>query len=321
MSQPTPQDVHIDAALTDFSVAYVQDEANFVAAQVFPMKPVPHMTNKYFVFNKNDWLRDDAVEKRAPGAFAPRSGFTLSTGNYDAAPQWTEVPLSDMVTRNADPSLQLDQAATRLVTQRMLIRYDRLFVTSAFGTGIWDNNYVAGTDFTAWDDYSSDPQKDIDVAQETILQNTGKEPNCLTVGYKVHKALKRHPIIKDMYKYVSDESITEEMLAKALELDKYVIAKAAYATNTEGGTSAYSFIAGNHALLTWSDGSPSIMEPCAGATFAWTNLTAVNAAGVAIDQYYDQRSKDDLVRGQFAFDIHVTGTDLGGFFSNAVTTG
>lgn len=321
MSQPTPQDVHVDMALTDFSIAYIQEPGNFIAKDVFPLKPVPHMTNKYFIFAKNDWLRDDAVEKRAPGAFAPRSGFTLSTDTYDAAPQWTEVPLSDMVVRNADPSLPLDQAATRLVTQRMLIRYDRLWVGNAFAAGIWDNNPLVGTDFTAWDDYSSDPQRDIDKQQEAILQNTGKEPNCLTVGYRVHKALKRHPIIKDMYKYVSDESITEEMIAKALELDDYKIAKASYASNAEGAAAAYAFIAGNHALLTWNDGSPSIMEPCAGATFAWTDLTAVNAAGVAIDQYYDQRSKDDLVRGQFAFDPKVTGTDLGAFFQNAVTSG
>lgn len=321
MAQPTVRDVHIDMALTDFSIAYIQEPGNFIAAQVFPIKPVPHMTNKYWIFNKNDWLRNDAVKKRAAGAFAPRSGFTTSSGSYDASPYWTEVPLNDMVVANADPSLPLDQAATRLVSQRGMIQFDSLFVTNAFTTGVWGTDYVAGTDFTAWDDYSSDPQRDIDQAQETILQNTGREPNCLTVGYKVHKSLKRHPIIKDMYKYTSAESITSEMIAKALDLDKYIVAKAAYATNVEAGTASYSFIAGNHALLSYSDGSPSIMEPCAGATFAWTDLTAVNAAGISIDQYYDARSKDDVVRGQFAFDPKITGSDLGGFFQNAVTTG
>lgn len=319
MSQPTPQDVHIDMALTDFSVAYVQDEGNFIATQVFPRKPVPHMTNKFFIFNKNDWLRDDAMKIRAPGEPAPRSGFTLSTDSYDAQPYWTEVPLSDMVQKNADPSLPLDQAATRLVTQRALIKFDRLFVSKAFATGKWGTDYVAGTDFTAWDDYASDPQKDIDTAQALILKNTGREPNCLTVGYRVHKALKRHPIIKDMYKYTSSESITEAMLAQALELDKYVVAKSSYATNAEGGTAAYDFIAGQNALLSYNDGSPSIMEPCAGATFAWTDLTAVNSAGVAIDRYYDVKTKDDCVRGQFAFDIKITGSDLGAFFSNAAS--
>lgn len=318
MSQPTPQDVHIDAALTDFSVAYLQDEANFVARRVFPIKPVQHMTNKFFIFSKNDWLRDDAVKLRAAGEGAPRSGFTLSTDSYSADPWWTSVPLSDLTRANADPSLPLDQAATRLVTQRMLIKLERQWATKAFATGKWGTDKTGTTDFIKWDDYSSDPQKDIDDGQTLVLTNTGREPNTMVVGYGVHKALKRHPIIRDMYKYTSSASITEDMIAAAFELDSYVVAKASYATNVEAGTAAYSFINGKNALLLYNDGNPSIMEPCAGAIFAWTNLTAFNTAGVAIDQFYDQNTKDDVVRGQFAFDIKVTGSDLGYFFSAAI---
>ena len=131
MPQPTVGQVHIDQALTDFSVAYIQDEKNFIAAQAFPIKPVDHMTNKYFIFNKNDWLRDDAVQKRAPGEAAPQSGFTLSNASYDATAWWTETPLDELVLRNADPALPLENAATQLVTQRMLIRRERLWAAEA----------------------------------------------------------------------------------------------------------------------------------------------------------------------------------------------
>lgn len=315
MSQPTPQDVHVDAALSDFSIAYFQDETNFIWRSAFPQKPVQHMTNKFFIFNKNDMLRDDAVKKRAPGEKAPRSGFTLSKDSYDCDAWWTEIPLSDMVVRNADPSIMLDQAATRTVTQRMLIRGERLWADNFFSTGIW------GTDLTPsvlWSDYSSDPEADIDTAKETVLQNTGRMPNKMIVSYQVHNRLKRHPIIKDAYKYTSSKSITAEMLAAFFELDEYLVSKASYATNEEGAAGAYSFIAGKNALLVVADGSPSIMEPCAGATFTWTELTAVNSAGIAIDQYYDVTTKEDVIRGQFAFDQKVTGSDLGYFFSGCI---
>lgn len=313
--QPTPQDVHIDSALTDFSVAYFQDETNYVWRQAFPQKPVVHMTNKFFIFSKNDWLRDDSVKKRAPGEGAPRSGFTLSTDSYSADVWWTEVPLSDMVVKNSDPSIPLDQVATRLVTQRMLIRGERIWASKFFTSGIWGTDL---TPATLWSDYASDPQKDLDTAKETILQNTGRMANKLIVGFQVHNALKRHPIIKDMYKYTSSKSITAEMLAEAFELDEYIVSKAAYASNEEGQAGSYSFIAGKNALLVYADGSPSIMEPCAGATFCWTELSAVNSAGIAIDQYYDVKVKDDVVRGQFAFDMKVTGSDLGYFFPNCI---
>lgn len=315
MSQPTPTDVHVDAALTDFSIAYIQDDENFIAGKVIPIKPVEHKTDKFFIFNKNDWLRDDAVKQRAPGEGAPRSGFTLSKDSYDAEAWWTSVPMSELVTANTDPALPVDQACTRLVTQRMLIRRERLFATKFMVTGKW------GTDLTPtvlWDDYASDPQKDMDVAKKTVLGNTGFEPNRLVVGYAVHQALKRHPLIKDQIKYTSSESISAAIIAKFFEIDDYFVMKGIYATNQEGAAGAYSFIDSTDALLLYSDGQPSIMSPTAAAIFSWTGLTGINDAGIRIDQYYDQDKKEDVIRGEFAFDMHVSGSDLGYFFHAAV---
>lgn len=318
MGQPTPSDVHIDAALTDVALAYIQDQTNFIAMQMMPVKPVQHATDKFFIFAKDDWNRDDAVKKRAPGEQAPRSGFTLSTDSYSADAWWTEVPLSDMVRSNADPALPLDQAASRLVTQRALVRMDRLAVTQFLTTGIWATDVVGGTDFTKWDDYSSDPRKDIDTGKNTVLKSTGMEPNKLTVAYNVHQALCRHPLFSDKIKYTSDQSITAQIIARVLELDKYIVAKAVYSSTNEGAvTKTQAFIVGPDALLSFDNGSPSIMEPCAAAIFSWTGLTGINQSGVAIDQYYDVKTKEDVVRGQFAFDMHVTGKDLGYFFHSA----
>ncbi len=98
------------------------------------------------------------------------------------------VPISDLLKRNSDPVLgNLDQAATELVTQRMLIRREIEFVSSYFTTGVWATDVVGGTNFTVWDDYASDPQRDIQRGQAKILQETGKEANCLTVGFRVHR--------------------------------------------------------------------------------------------------------------------------------------
>lgn len=319
--QPTPVDVHVDAALSDFSIAYIQDQTNFVAGRAMPVKPVEHKSDKYFIFNKNDWLRDDAVKQRSAGSSAPRSGFTLSTSNYDAEAWWTEAPMSDLVTANADPSVPVDRALTQLITQRCLIRRERQFASTFMGTGKWATDKVgtanSGTDFTSWDDYASDPQKDIDNGKATVLTNTGFEPNKLVVGYKVHQALKRHPLIKDQIKYTSNESITAEIIAKFLELDEYLVMRAVYATNQEGGTAAYAGVEFTDALLMYSKDEPGIMMPCAATIFAWTKLTAFNASGVAIDQYYDVKTKEDVVRGQFAHAMAITGNDLGYFFSGA----
>jgi len=317
--QPTPGDVHVDAALTDMSIAYMQGEMNYIAGSAFAAKPVNFKSDKYHIFTKNDWFRDDTVVKRAPGEKAPRAGFTLSTDTYSAEPWWTAVPINELIRANADPAVPLDIAASRLVMQRMLIRRENLFAAEFMNTdGVWGTDVTGGTDFTQWDDASSDPEQDIQTGKRTVLQNTGLEPNTLVVSMDVHLALKRHPLIKDRFKYTSAESISGALLARFFEVDRYMIARGVYATNKEGGSSAMAFSVGKHALLYYFNGSPSIMQPTAATIFVWAGLTGMNDVGVRIDQYYDQEEKCDVVRGEFAFDMKVTGADLGYRFKNAV---
>jgi hypothetical protein len=186
MSQPTSSDVHLDAALTDFSIAYDRGNQTWIAGQVFPAKPVLHKTDKFHVFSKDDWFRDDSVKRRTEDTPAPRAGFNLSTDTYDAEAWWTAVPLNEMVRANSDPAVPLDQAAAKLVTQRMNIRRERLWQAAYFATSIWDTDVVGTTDFTKWDDASSDPEKDVQVGVKTVLQNTGFMPNTLIVSFDVH---------------------------------------------------------------------------------------------------------------------------------------
>ncbi len=319
MSQPTPSDVHIDAALTDLSIAIIQAESNFVSGAA-PVKGVQHQTDKFHVFTPSDWLRDDAVKVRAPGEGAPRSGFTLSEDNYRAQSWWTAVPLNEMVRANADPAVPLDQSATRLVTHRMLIRRERLYAIAFMNTdGAWETDKTGGTDFTEWDDAASDPEKDIADGKRQILLDTGYEPNVLEVSYDVHIALKRHPLIKDRIKYTSAESITMATIAAFFEVGDYRVARAIFDSAAEGGTQSNAFIMGKHAVLTYQDGSPSIMTPTANTIFTWSGLTGMNDLGTRIDQFFDDDTKEDVVRGEFAFDMKITGKKLGYRFKGAVT--
>ena len=57
MPQPTQSQVHVDAILTNISVAYLQRAENFIADKVFPVVPVDKQSDKFFTYDKNDWLR------------------------------------------------------------------------------------------------------------------------------------------------------------------------------------------------------------------------------------------------------------------------
>ena len=76
MPNPTISDLHIDSALTDLSIAFAQ-RSSFNARLAFPVVPVMKQSNKFFTYDKVDWLRSDAGP-RAPGAESPGGGWKIS---------------------------------------------------------------------------------------------------------------------------------------------------------------------------------------------------------------------------------------------------
>src|SRR5579862_8488315 len=82
MPQPTIGQVHVNAPLTNISVAYIQSQTAFVASQVFPLVPVDKQSNVFYTYTKNDWFRDEAAV-RAPATESAGSGYGLSTSTYN----------------------------------------------------------------------------------------------------------------------------------------------------------------------------------------------------------------------------------------------
>lgn len=317
MANPTVNSTHIDAVLTNMSVAYVQDANNFIASKVFPVVPVSKQSDVYFTYSKADFLRDE-MKKVADGSASPEAGYSLSTGTYYCDVWKLGHVIGDQRRANSDNPLDPDRDAVNFLTQQALIKRERQFVSDVFTTGVWSTDVTGGTGFTRWSDQAgSDPEIDIDAGRETILSNTGLEPNTLVLGYQTYKALTRHPLVKEQYKYTSSDSITPQMLAKTFDLQNIYISRAVYNSAAEGATPSYGFAAGKNALLCYVAPSVGLMTPTAGATMSWTGI---GGQEVAISMY-DLRGMGrpaDKVEISTAFDIKVISPDLGYFFSGAV---
>lgn len=315
MAQPTQSDVHIDVPLTQISTAYIQSADNFVASKVFPIIPVDKQSNKYYVFDKNAWFRDEA-QRRADASESEGSGYTLSSDNYNCDVWAFHKDIGSQARANADQPLDPDREATEFVTQRMLVRMERQWVSDYFGTGIWTTDV---TPSTLWSDYSgSDPINDIETGKETILSTTGMEPNTLVMGYQVWRQIKNHPDFIGRISESATRIVTPQLVANILEVDRILIAKAIYATNNEGGTAAYAFTHGKHALLCYVEPNPGILKPSAGYMFAWKGVSGGLGTTVGISRFYIPEKKADRVEGEIGFDDKVVGTDLGYFFNGAV---
>jgi hypothetical protein len=324
MPQPSINQVHIDAPLTNISIAYMQAQDNFIANKVFPVVPVDKKSDKFFVYTKNDWFRDEA-QRRADATESAGSGYNLTTQSYSADVWAFHKDVGDQTRANSDTPLVPDREATEFVTSRLLLRQEVQFVSDFVTTGVWGTDYVgvSGTpstnEFKQWSDFAnSDPLEDVEAGKEAILGSTGFMPNTLVLGYQVYRKLRNHPDLVDRIKYTSSNTITTDIMARLFDVDRVLVAKAVKATNNEGQTGAYSFAYGKSALLTYSAPNPGLMTPSAGYTFAWRGVSGNLGATVGVSRIRMEHLKADRIEGEVAFANKVTAADLGFFFSTAV---
>jgi len=324
MPQPSINSVHVDAILTNISVAYLQNQDNFIADKVFPVIPVDKKSDKFFTYTKNDWFRDEA-QRRAGGTESAGGGYGLSTGSYSADVFAFHKDVDDQTLYNSDSPLNPLREATEFVTRRLMLRKEIQWNTDFFAGSIWANDYdgVSGSPTTnevkQWSDYAaSDPIDDIEDAKAGILSTTGMEPNTLVLGYDVFRALKNHPDIVDRIKYTSSQTVTADMLAAMFDVPRVIISKAVKATNNEGATAAYSFTSGKKALLCYVAPTPGLLTPSAGYSFSWTGVSGGLGATVGTSQFRMESLKADRIEAEMAFDNKVIASDLGWFWDSVV---
>jgi hypothetical protein len=324
MPQPTSNQVHVDAILTNISVAYMQRQENFIADKVFPVIPVDKQSDKYFTYTKNDWFRDEA-EVRTDGTESVGSGYNIATDTYYADVFAIHKDVGDQTRANADAPINVDREAAEFVTHRLLQRREQQFVADFMSTGVWgeDVTGVAASPTTGqtiqWSDYTnSDPIEDIEAGKAGVLSVTGFEANTLVLGYEVFRQLKNHPDLVDRIKYTSSQTITEDMLARMFDIDRVLVSKSVKATNKEGATEAYDFSVGKTALLAHVAPSPGLLTPSAGYIMQWTGVSGGMGLTIGTSSFRLESLKATRVEGELAFDNKVVAADLGYLWSSIV---
>ncbi len=323
-SQPSQQDVHVDAVLTNISIAYMQNTDGFVSTKVFPVIGTDKQTNTYFVYRKNDWFRDEA-QRRADSTESAGSGYNLDRDFFGCDVYAFHKDVGDQVVANSDSPLAPDRDATQFVSSRLLLRQEIQWSSDYFKTAAWgtDSTGVAagptGNQFVQWNNYAtSTPIEQIEAGKESIVSVTGFMPNTLVLGYQVMRQLKHHPDIRDRFKYTSSQNITADILARLFEVDRVLVAWGVKATNLEGETSAYSFIHGKSALLCYTNPNPGLLAPSAGYVFQWRGVSDGLGNTVGITKFRMPELRANRIEGQIAWDNKLVASDLGYFYSQAV---
>ncbi len=332
MPSPSGADLHINAALTNVSVAYFQDSADFIADQIFPSLPVDKRSDVFWKYSKSDMRRTDA-QKRAPGTESAGIDWTLTEDNYYADVYAVHKDIDDQTRANADSNFHLDSDATRLVTNHLLLQRDSLWASKYFLTGLWGKEYTGvgsgptGTQFLQWNVAGSGPLENMTTWASAFRLSTGKKFSFMVVGSDVWNALQNHAEILDRIKFTQKGVITEQLVAEFFGVKKFVVSHASIATGphindsvAQDAASTYGYINNPKSILIgYAPSSPSLLTPSAGYTFNWKGYGAGNKQGLTIAQMRMQHLKSDRIEGEAAYVQKLVSADCGVFINTAVS--
>lgn len=323
MSNPLVNQVHVDAALSQMSVAYIQNANNFVARKMFPVLPVQYRSDKYFVYSQADFLRDEA-QIRAAGVESAGSEYALTTATYTAERYALHKDIADEVRFNADPAIDPERDAVEFLAQKMLIHEDRKFAADFMKTGVWGTDRQGGgVNFANWTVATTDIIAQIDAWGDTIQKATGNRPNKLLLSRDVYAVVKNNATILESIKYTQTGVITQQLLANLLGLDEVVVADGLYNSAAAGAAASYKYAIGEDAgvgqsgLLAYVNPTPSILQPTAGYTFSW-NPYADAAGGALIKSFYMDQLASDRVEAEMYWDQKAVSASCGLFFYDAI---
>jgi len=321
---PTRAQLHYDAILSSVSQAIIQDAAGFIAPRVFPVIPVEKQSDKYIIFDQEWFLRDE-MDVRPPSTESAGTGFTISRDNYDAEVYGLHKDIADRDRKNAD--FDYERVATKVLSQQALQKLERTFVTKFLTTGKWGvditgvaSSAVLGTSVIQWSDkINSDPIADIDIAVDTIAQNSGLQANTAVFGAKTFRALQRHPLVREQFGTQKADSVTPDQVGSVFNIPRVFVARAIKATNVKGQTLTTDFIVGKVAWIGYvaPDAAPEVAS--AGYTFNWNqDIGGGDLSQAPISVFRMEHLKADRVETEVAFDMKVVSRPLGYFFNSVV---
>lgn len=325
------QEAHIDRALTNVSVAYLQDAANFIADKVFPIIPVKRQSDVYYQYNKGDFMRDEAQLRGSATESAGGDYGVEAQDPYYCRKHAFHTDVTEEQRSNYDEPLDADTDATDFVTQKMLIRREVEWASKFFKSGVWGKE-IEGADAAAaategvnekiiyFNKPTSDPIGVLTTAGVQMASETSYKPNTLVLSPYVFNALKNHEDILDRIKYTQKGIVTTDLLATLFEVDRVFVAWAVVNNAAKGAEDNVGFIMGKHALLCYSNPSPALKKPSAGYIFAWTGLKGSGAYGNRIIRLpMDMLGiGTQRIEGEIAFDAKQICADMGIFFKDIV---
>ena len=259
-----PEQAHRDRALENVSLQY--KPMGLIADLVAPKVQVKRESDFYYVYSRDTMSIPETL--RAMNAESNQASWSMSTSTYTLAEHSLHDYVSDRQKDNTDSPINLEADTVEIVTGKILLRREKDLASvvqdiTNWGTGVSMSASMQWSSNTT----TTNPIVLIDSLSSLILQNSGTKPNRLILTDPQFKAAKEHTSIVDRIKFTSPDSVTPDMLARLLGLEKILIAEGIENTAKEGIADSMSFIWTDSAFLYYVPSSPGLKTPSALYTF------------------------------------------------------
>lgn len=326
-------DIHVARLESNWSLAYRQEDTNFVADQWFPMIGVNQIAGLY-----PKWAKENAFTPKAgtwrPGTVPPQGELKVDApGTYACQRYAFEMPLLADIPYVADDGYPIEKATTQMITDVLQLNKELIIANKYFTDEVWGMDWTgvsvgeSGTStmvddltFRQFNDANSDPLEVFKDGKLAIKKSCGVGPNTLIMGEQVYEELRINPQLISMYRNPQGAAkvptkLNEDMIAQALDIDKIIVARAMYNTAAPGDTVSLDWIFGKHMWLGY------VTAPGPMTTLAGMNLSFNQPLGgfdTALTQVPDLHTHTTYYQGFQCWEPVIMAEEAGLFLKDVI---
>jgi len=262
----SPSERHIDAALSNISVAYRNKATGYAATQIMPVVRVGKQSDKYYEFGKENLTRSDS--RRQDKTKSNRASYSLSEESYYCESYALHDYVTDKDRKNSDFG-DPEMDTTEFLTDKILLDYEYSVASYLTNTSNL-TNYVTLSGTSQFSDYTNSlPQTVFETGKVSVYANTFREANVALIPYAVAQKLALHPHVKDVLKYTDPATITRSGLPPVLWGLRVIEAGAGYNSANIGQTAVLAPIWGKNIIIAHVPDAPGLKTISMGYTFSW----------------------------------------------------
>lgn len=235
----------VDQLLTDVAIGY--KPKGFLAEILFPYKGVKQYTGLIGKYGKGH-LRIVNSVSGGRGKYRQVETRVVSTDAYNIESHG----LTDIVTKrdyaNVVDPFNAERDATMGIEMVLQLEKEKSLVDALSSTSVMTQNTTLSGTSQLSDYTNSDPLGVFKTAQTAVLDGCGSKANVAWMDEKVAMVLRYHPAILDKlgYKYNRAGQLTNDELARAMDVERVLIADVAYNTAKQGQADSMARMWGKH---------------------------------------------------------------------------